>query len=182
MSFMHHHALEEAIVGFEGEANAHHLAVLRRPVVFSVLAHAGHETFVAEALAEMEEISVRAVGPCEWLVVSEAIAPESLWRDLGALGPMRASFIDQSDGRVILRLSGPKIRSVLAKCTALDLHPDLFALGQATNTLFCHVAVNLCRTGIDVFEIALPRSYAGFVFDEVMEMGREYAMTAGFAV
>ena len=49
----------EGACGTEAAANPHHLAVLRRPVIFSVLAHAGHEDHVADALADMEEVSVR---------------------------------------------------------------------------------------------------------------------------
>ncbi|SMC40030.1 sarcosine oxidase subunit gamma family protein [Rhizobium sp. RU36D] len=180
-SFTRRHVLEDHIAGFGVAANPHHLSVLRRPVIFSVLAHAGHESHVAGALAEMEEVSVRRCGPAEWLLVSEAIAPESLVRDLAAIGAGRASFLEQSNGRVVMSLSGPKVRAILAKCTAVDVHPDVFALGSSTNTLFCHVPVNLSRVDHDRFEIIVMRSYAGFVFDEVMEMGREYALTAGFA-
>lgn len=181
MNLIHHHALEEAITGFGSARNPHHLAVLKRPVIFSVLAHAGHEALVGDALSQMEEVSVRSAGPAEWLVVSEAIAPETLSRDLAAIGAANVSFIEQSDGRVILRVSGPKVRTILAKCTAVDLHAEVFALDHATNTLLCHVPANLCRTAEDEFEIAIMRSHAGFVFDELVEMGREFAMTAGFA-
>ncbi len=180
-TFSHSHILDDHIAGFEQARNPHHLSVLRRPVVFSVLAHVGHEDHVSGALGDMEEVSVRRCGPGEWLVVSEAIAPDSLARDLAALGASRASFVDQGDGRVVLQLSGPKVRAILAKCTAIDLHPDVFATGASANAQVCHVACNIARTGEDLFEIIVPRSYAGFVFDELLEMGREFAMTAGFS-
>lgn len=180
-AFTHRHVLDDHIAGFEASANPHHLSVLRRPVIFSVLAHAGHEAHVAGALFEMEEVSVRKCGPAEWLVVSDAIAPESLARDLAAIGATRASFVDQSDGRVLMCLSGPKVRSILAKCTAVDLHADAFVLGASTNALVCHVAGNICRSGEDVFEVIVPRSHAGFVFEDMVEMGREFAMTAAFS-
>lgn len=180
-SFTHRHVLEDHIAGFGVAANPHHLSVLRRPVIFSVLAHAGHESHVAGALADMEEVSVRRCGPAEWLVVSEAIAPESLVRDLAAIGPERASFLDQSNGRVVMSLSGPKVRAILAKCTAVDVHAEVFAIGASANTLFCHVPANLARVDEDRFDIIVMRSYGGYVFDEIMEMGREFALTAGFA-
>ena len=178
---LHRHPLEDYIVGFAAEPNPHHLSVLRRPVVFSVLAHAGHETDIDAALFEMADISARFSGPAEWLVVSEAIAPESLVRDLAALGAQRASFLDQSEGRVVLRIRGPHVRKILAKVLGLDLHPDNFDIGTAAATLCCHVPANLARTGEDEFEIAVMRSYAGMVFEELVEMGREFAMTAAFA-
>ncbi len=181
ISLLHRHPLEDYIVGFSAEPNPHHLAVLRRPVVFSVLAHAGHEADIDGALFEMADISARSSGPAEWLVVSEGIAPESLSRDLAALGSHRASFLDQSEGRVVLRISGPHVRKILAKVAGLDLHPDSFDIGTAAATLCCHVPANLARTGEDVFEITVMRSYAGTVFEEMIEMGREFALTTGFA-
>ncbi|MEZ2220099.1 sarcosine oxidase subunit gamma [Rhizobium sp. RCC_161_2] len=180
-AYQNRHVLEDHISGFEAEPNPNHLAVVRRPVIFSVLGHAGQEDWTLAALKAMPDISVRHVGPREWLAVSETLAAESLARDLAMLDANRASFFEQSDGRVVLRLSGPSVRRILAKCVAVDLHPQVFAEGQSASMLCCHVSVNLARTGPDRFEIIAPRSYAGSVFEEVMEMGREFALTAGFA-
>lgn len=175
------HVLEDHISGFEATPNPHHLASLRAVSVFSVLAHAGHEADIDEALTNLEDVHVRFCGPGEWLVVSESVAADTIARQLSDLGSARASFVDQSDGRVVLRIHGPKVRGILAKCTALDMHPDLFEIGQSTNCQICHVAANLARTGQDAFEIIVMRSFAGFLFDEMREMGREFALTAGFA-
>lgn len=92
-----------------------------------------------------------------------------------------AVFFEQSDGRTLLRLSGPNVRAILAKCVPVDLHRDVFAEGQSGTMLCCHVSANVARTGPDTFEIAVMRSFAGTVFDEVLEMGREFNLTAGFA-
>ncbi|MGC4409245.1 sarcosine oxidase subunit gamma [Rhizobium rosettiformans] len=175
------HVLEDHISGFEATPNPHHLAILRAVSVFSVLAHQGHEADIDEALTTLEDVHVRVCGPGEWLVVSETVAADTIARQLADLGANRASFLDQSDGRVVLQIHGPKVRAILAKCTAVDLHSDLFEIGQSTNCQICHVAANLARTSRDSFEIIVMRSFAGFVFDEVREMGREFALTAGFA-
>jgi sarcosine oxidase subunit gamma len=181
VTFTARHVLEDHISGFEATPNPHHLAILRSPVVFSVLAHAGHESDVEEALDNLEDVHVRVCGPGEWLVVSETVPADAIARQLADLGAAGASFVDQSDGRVVLRIQGPKVRAILAKCMALDLHSDLFEIGQSSNCQICHVAANLARTGHDAFEITVMRSFAGFLFDEVCEMGREFALTAGFA-
>lgn len=175
------HVLEDHISGFEATPNPHHLAILRAVSVFSVLAHSGHEADIDEALTNLEDVHVRFCGPGEWLVVSETVAADTIARQLAELGANRVSFVDQSDGRVVLRIYGPKVRAILAKCTALDLHPDLFEIGQSATCQICHVAANLARTGQDAFEIVVMRSFAGFLFDEIREMGREFALTAGFA-
>ncbi|MFT4182053.1 MAG: sarcosine oxidase subunit gamma family protein [Rhizobium sp.] len=181
VAYQSRHVLEDHISGFEAAPNPNHLAVIRRPVVFSVLGHGGWDDWALAALKAMPDVSVRHAGPGEWLAVSETLGAESLARDLALLDPRRLSFFEQSDGRVVLRLSGPSIRRILAKCVAVDLHPQVFAEGQSANMLCCHVGANLARTGPDRFEIIVPRSYAGSVFEELMEMGREFALTAGFA-
>jgi heterotetrameric sarcosine oxidase gamma subunit len=180
VAFTNRHVLEDHIAGFEARANPNHLAVVRQPVIFSVLAHAGHEAWVQAALTAMDEVSVRSVGPGEWLAVSETIGAESLARDFAMLDAERVSFFEQSDGRTLLRISGPSVRRILAKCVPVDLHPSVFAEGQSGTMLCCHVSANVARTGADTFEIAVMRSFAGTVFEEMMEMGREFALTAGF--
>ncbi len=181
VAFQNRHVLEDHISGFEAAANPNHLAVVRRPAIFSVLGKAGDQDDVLASLKAIKDVSVRNVGPREWLVVSEALGADSLARDLFKLDPARLSFVEQSDGRVLLRISGPSVRRILAKCVAVDLHPQVFAEGQSASMLCCHVGANVARTGLDRFEIIVPRSYAGSVFEEIMEMGREFALTAGFA-
>ncbi|WFR94376.1 sarcosine oxidase subunit gamma [Rhizobium tumorigenes] len=181
VAFTNRHILEDRIAGFHSQPSADHLSIIRHAAIFSVLAHTGHEAWALAALRAMQDVSVRSVGPGEWLVISEALGAESLARDLSMLDAARLSFFEQSDGRTLLRLSGPNVRAILAKCVPVDLHRDVFADGQSGAMLCCHVSANLARTGADTFEIAVMRSFAGTVFDEVLEMGREFNLTAGFA-
>jgi len=181
VAYQNRHVLEDHISGFEAAANPNHLAVVRRPAIFSVLGKACDEDWVLAGLKAIDDISVRSVGPREWLVVSETLGADSVARDLFLLDPARVSFFEQSDGRVLLCISGPNVRRILAKCVAVDLHPEVFVEGQSASMLCCHVSANVARTGTDRFEIIVPRSYAGSVFEEIMEMGREFALTAGFA-
>jgi heterotetrameric sarcosine oxidase gamma subunit len=178
MSFAHRHVLEDHITGFETKENAHHLSVARHPSIIAVLAHAGAEEDVQLALSLLEEASLRSCGPAEWLVVSSTLASDALLRQIRDIPG--ASAFDHSDGRVLMRIEGPNVRKILAKCLAVDLHPDAFAIDASANLLIAHVAGNLARTGDDIFEIIVPRSFAGTVFEELKEMGREFALTAGF--
>jgi heterotetrameric sarcosine oxidase gamma subunit len=181
-AFVNKHPLEDHLAGFEVGPNPNHLAVVRNPAIFSVLAHAGHEDWALAALDAMSDVSIRKVGPGEWLAVSETLPADSLARDLGLLDASRLSFFEQSDGRAVMRISGPSVRRILAKCVAVDLHPDKFPEGHSANMLCCHVSANVARVGPDSFEISVMRSYSGTVFEELMEMGREFALTAGFAL
>jgi heterotetrameric sarcosine oxidase gamma subunit len=99
-------------------------------------------------------------GPDQWLAYAEG-APALEGELAMALG-RRAMVADQSDGRCVLRLSGPKTRQVLAKGISLDLDPRIFKPGDVALTMAAHIAVQIWQ--IDTrpsFEIAMFRSLAG---------------------
>ncbi|MFC7397951.1 sarcosine oxidase subunit gamma [Chelatococcus sp. GCM10030263] len=101
-------------------------------------------------------------GPGQWMLVAERRL--GLADDLQSLSDV-AAVADQSDGRAALRLSGPSVRSALAKGCMLDLHPRAFPTGAAALTQIGHVGVHFWR-GADapdgsVFEIMVARSMAG---------------------
>jgi heterotetrameric sarcosine oxidase gamma subunit len=129
-------------------------------------------------MMSIDSVMLRDCAPGEWLIVSTASGAAVVENLLGEIAG--ASPVDQSDGRVLLRMSGPNVRKILAKCVAVDLHSDAFAIGASANMLCCHVAANLACSDADAFEIIVPRSFAGSVFEQVMEMGREFALTAAF--
>lgn len=102
------------------------------------------------------------IGPEQWLL--RATVRGGFQALLAEIAP-HAAVSDQSDARAALRLSGPRVRDVLAKGVMLDLHPAAFAVGAAASTSIAYVGVQLWRLadGPDgaVFEIMLPRSMAG---------------------
>jgi heterotetrameric sarcosine oxidase gamma subunit len=179
LTLFHRHVLEDHLSGSDAKANPNHLSVARHPAIFSVLTHRGQEAGVSRALASIEDVQIRDCGPNETLVVSTALGAAVVENLIGEIAG--ASIVDQSEGRALLRISGPSVRKILAKCVAVDLHPDAFAVGRSASTLCCHVPVNLARTAADTFEIIAPRSFCGSLFEEMMEMGREFALTAGFS-
>lgn len=181
LAFMTRHVLEGRVPGFSSFSNADHLSIVRLPAIVSVLVHAGHDVAVDAALQAIPEADVRFCGPDQRLVVSEMRSADSLLEDLAVLGPARASAVDSSDGQVLMRLSGPNARGILAKCVAIDVHRDVFREGLSANVLLAHVSVNLARTALDQFDIVVARSFAAGVFDEILEMGREFDLSAGFS-
>ena len=100
-------------------------------------------------------------GPGQWLLRTPAR------EGVDALAPLSAhgALSDQSDGRAALRVSGPHVRDMLARGVMLDLHPSVFAVGDAAMTGIAHIGVQLWRLpdGPEgaVFEIMAPRSMAG---------------------
>jgi sarcosine oxidase gamma subunit len=73
-----------------------------------------------------------------------------------------ATFVDQSDGRALLELSGPRVRDVLAKGVPIDLHPRAFAPGSAATSHIARIGVTLWQTDeVPTYRLATPRSSAG---------------------
>ena len=76
-----------------------------------------------------------------------------------ALGEI-AYYTDQSDSWAMLRISGPRARSILERVCPLDLHQDVFAVGAVARTMMEHLAVIILRTDKDAFLLMSPRSSA----------------------
>ena len=68
---------------------------------------------------------------------------------------------DQSDARLVLQLSGARVRDVLAKGVPLDLHPKVFKVGDVATTLVAYIGVQIDRLDEDTWQLTAPRSMAG---------------------
>ena len=105
------------------------------------------------------EVSFVGYGPGQWLAVSESLANEALARDLGHRLKGLASISDQSGGRTVLRLSGPRARDVLAKGLPIDLHPRAFGPGSTATSTISLMGVQLWQVDdAPSYDIALFRS------------------------
>ncbi len=101
-------------------------------------------------------------GPDQWIASADGTdAPGFANRLRSRLGPF-AAVADQSDARLVLRVSGPRVRDVLAKGVPVDLHPKAFKVGDVACTV-----VGTINTQIDMldeaptYQLAAPRSMAG---------------------
>jgi methylglutamate dehydrogenase subunit D len=74
-----------------------------------------------------------------------------------------------SASRVRIRIAGPAARDVLAKGIPLDLHPAAFQVGQSAQTGLHHTGVFLERIVEDGYEIYLPRSYAVWIWEWLID-------------
>ena len=82
-------------------------------------------------------MTVYWLGPDEWLLVGSAdeVALAEVLRPAGG------AVVDVSGQRMVIEISGPYAREVLAKGCALDLHPRVVGAGFAAPTLLAHVPV-----------------------------------------
>ena len=119
--------------------------------------------------AANEHTQVAWNGPNSWMVIA---SDEESGRQTGelletlqkAVGEL-AAVVDQSHGRCGLRLSGSKARQVMAKNTAIDLHPGSFGPGQCALTSVAHMNAMLVQVddkpSYDLFVArSLARSFA----------------------
>ena len=90
-----------------------------------------------------------------------------------------ASVSDQSDGRAILRIEGPKARAALMKSVPVDLHPAVFKIDDVAVTVMALVSAILWRAGADTYGIAVPRSMAGDVAHGLMLDAAEFGVAVG---
>lgn len=175
------HPLKELIPAQPGIRAVDHLEISSRQAIMTLLSMPGREADVAAAMAAAEDIALRYVSPGEWLALSRIATPDDLARDLSLRLADAAHCFDQSDGRVLLRLSGPNARRILSKGVGTDLHPSAFDIGRSSNILCGHIGVNLARTGENEFELIVTRSLAVSLFDDLRRMGREFDLSFGFS-
>jgi heterotetrameric sarcosine oxidase gamma subunit len=110
-------------------------------------------------VANGSAVSFVGYGPGQWFAVSESLANESLARDLAQRLAGLASISDQSGGRTVLRVSGPRARDVLAKGLPIDLDPRAFPLGSAATSVIGHIGVQLWQVDdTRSYDIAIFRS------------------------
>ena len=116
-------------------------------------------------------------GPGRWLAAGPDQSPVTFERDLrGALAGL-ASVTSQSDGRSIIRVSGPKAREALAKGVPLDLDPRAFAPDDTAMTVVAHINVHLwqCHT-TPTYDFAVFRSFAGSFCEWLLDASAEFGV------
>jgi sarcosine oxidase subunit gamma len=110
-------------------------------------------------VAQGSAVSFIGYGLGQRLAVSESLAHEALAGDLSQRLAGLASISDQSGGRTVLRVSGPRARDVLAKGLPVDLDPRAFPLGSAAASVIGHMCVQLWQVDdTRSYDIAVFRS------------------------
>ncbi|MGX5840847.1 sarcosine oxidase subunit gamma [Mesorhizobium sp. ArgA1] len=92
-----------------------------------------------------------------------------------------ASLSDQSHARVLISISGTKARTMLAKLSSIDLHPDVFPVGAAAATSMDHTSVTLWRggdrDGQAVFNLLVFATFAESLWHTILDSAAEYGVT-----
>lgn len=126
--------------------------------------------------AQKGSITVLWLGPDQWLITCPAADHP---RHIGSLREAlagRAAITDVIDARVVIRLTGPNARDVLAKGCPLDLHPRVFLPGSCAQTLLAKAAVLIHLTEDDSFDVYVARSFAQYLWTWLEDAGLEYGL------
>ena len=121
-------------------------------------------------------------GPDQFFVLSKG--GKHTIEALASAFAVSASLSDQSHARVLIGISGAKARTMLAKLSSIDLHPDAFAVGAAAATSMDHTSVTLWRgndraDGLAVFNILVFATFAESLWHTILDSAAEYGVDIG---
>ena len=116
--------------------------------------------------------------PGQWLAVAEDTSALALLAKLAAALKGLATIVDQSDGKAVLRISGPRARDALAKGCSLDLHPRVFKPGNAATTAVALIDCVIWQVDeTPTYDLAVPTSYAESFWSWLAASAGEYGYT-----
>jgi methylglutamate dehydrogenase subunit D len=134
----------------------------------------------APKLVQGKNASLIWSGPDQFIALSSISARLSHGELIQHFGTS-ASLSEQSDGRVIVSITGPKVRDMLAKVCSLDLHPQVFPVGTAAVTAIDHLSTNIWRdadndAGHAVFKLLFLSTFAVSLWGLLVDSSAEYGV------
>lgn len=126
-----------------------------------VRAQFGLDLPTAPRWAAAGSVAFAWAGPGHWLAMSEAMPGHMFEHRLRTELDGLASVSDQSDGRTLIRVVGPRARDALAKGVMVDLHPRAFGPGDAAVSSVAHVGAHFWQVDdVPTFAFVVFRSLA----------------------
>lgn len=150
------------------------LSVLHPLSLVMVIARSGKGKPTKDVLDRLRGVRVMWAGPDQYYVQSTAHEEGALTKELLKKLSGLASIMDQSHGRVTLRIEGPKARNVLTKGTPVDLRPETFPVGRSAVTQMAHVGIHLSRVDTDAYELSVFRGFSESFWEWLTEMSLEF--------
>lgn len=118
--------------------------------------------------------------PGEWVLLGAAEAMTTLVDTLDDVG--HVSVIDHTHGRALFRLAGYAASAVLEKICSLDWSdpttPDGAVVSGSVAKVVCDIVRDDLR-GEPSYLIACDRSYGQYLFDAILDAGREFDIAVG---
>lgn len=141
------------------------------------VASAGHALPERGRFDTTSGVAILWAGPDQWIVIDGPDGRTTADRLVSALSAV-VTAVDQSAGRLVIDIGGPKARAVLAKGVQLDLHSRSFAPGMTALTIVAGIAVQICQLDNGpTFRIAVPSSFAEAFWGWLTQAAAEYGFT-----
>jgi sarcosine oxidase subunit gamma len=123
-------------------------------------------------------LALIGTAPGQWLALAEGdAARQRLGRVTDALAGL-ATVVDLTDGKAVLRVSGPRVRDTLAKGCSLDLHPRAFKPGDAATTPVALIDCQIWQLDeTPTYALAVPSSLAESFWDWLTASAAEFGYT-----
>ena len=120
------------------------------------------------------------LGPDEWQIVTERERVADVVEAIEAkLAGRHYAVNDVSGGQVALHLKGTSVTDVLARGCTLDLHPDVFGVGDcAQSGLGKAIMLIGCIDAAPVYEIIVRRSFSEYLLRWLRETIHSHAASA----
>ena len=148
-------------------------------VAAKVTSIAGLELPIGPKRVSKDSFALIGTAPGQWLAVVEGKAALGLLAKLAAGLKGHATIIDQSDGKAVLRISGPRARDTLAKGCSLDLHPSVFKPGSAGTTPVALIDCVIWQVDeTPSYDLAIPTSFAESFWSWLTASSAEYGYAA----
>lgn len=122
------------------------------------------------------------IAPNQWLVHrANGDAPALENELISGLGEA-ASIFDQTNGRAMFRVSGPRARDTLSKGVLLDLDPSEFGPGSAASTSIAYMSVTFWQIdNLPTYELVVFRSYAETLWHWLIDASTEFGVESKLA-
>ena len=121
-------------------------------------------------------VTFAGTGPDQWIASAEGSEAVGFAMKVRArIGPF-AAVADQSDSRLVLRLSGSRVHDVLAKGVPVDLHPNAFKPGDVASTVVGYIGTQIdMLDDSPAYQLTVPRSMAGSFWSWLTSAAAEFS-------
>lgn len=121
--------------------------------------------------------TIAALAPGRTLVLSDE---DGLAARLESALPASVAAVTDLDGaRALLRLRGAAVSDLLSRGVSIDLDPRIFPPGALAQTVVGHLDALLLRREIDIFDLAVIRSFGLALTEWVADAGAEFGIAFG---
>jgi methylglutamate dehydrogenase subunit D len=128
----------------------------------------------------LDGLSFIWAGPGRWLARTPAQTPPALEATLRVALSGLASVVNQTDGRCVFHIGGPKARDVLEQGLPVDIDARRFGRGDTALTLAGHINAHLWQIDISpAYEVAVSRSFAASFCAWLFAASAKYGVLVG---